>query len=185
MTYNAAIPNANDLISNSQSQLKDNFTQLNTQFAVDHNAFNTGSGNGNGHHKQVFFDNAPTAPTVSGTQSAVYPHLVSAAQELFFKNAVGAVQLTGPSSAATSGYATLPGGFVIQWGFAANQASGATISFPSSTAFTTACYNVQLTAGRASTTVHSLYVGTGTITQTGFGIKCDVNQDVYFFAIGK
>ena len=124
-TYNPSIPMATDLISNSQSQILANFGQLNTQFGVDHIPFNTGSGNGDGTHKKITFDNAPTEPTPTGTISNVFPLLVGSNQELFFKNASteysssGKVQLTGPSSIGSttnsSGYVTLPGGLLLQW----------------------------------------------------------------------
>jgi hypothetical protein len=124
MTYNPNIPQATDLISNSQSQILANFNQLNVQFGVDHQAFNTGSGNGDGTHKQITFDNAPTEPTPSGTISNIFPLLVGSNQELFFKNAsteyngTGKIQLTGASSFPMSGncYVTLPGGVIQQWG---------------------------------------------------------------------
>ncbi len=51
--YTPGIPNATDLISSSQQPIKDNFGQLNTQFGVEHSAFNTGSANGTGLHKQA------------------------------------------------------------------------------------------------------------------------------------
>jgi hypothetical protein len=107
-TYNPSIPQPTDLISNSQAQLLANFGQLNTQFAVDHVAFNTGSGNGDGHHKQITFDNAPTEPTPAGTVSNVFPLLVGSNQELFFKNAsseystTGKIQITGPCSVGST-----------------------------------------------------------------------------------
>jgi hypothetical protein len=46
MVYLPGIPNATDIPSNSQPQIKENFTQLNTQFSVEHVAFNAASGNG-------------------------------------------------------------------------------------------------------------------------------------------
>ena len=55
MTYNPNIPLSTDLISTSQSEIKDNFTQLNDQFKIDHTAFYVAatSANGDGFHKQV------------------------------------------------------------------------------------------------------------------------------------
>lgn len=73
MAYNAGIPLATDLISNSQAQILDNFNQLNVQFGEDHTAFNTGSGNGDGFHKKITF-NVPlgSSPTPTGTASSLY-----------------------------------------------------------------------------------------------------------------
>jgi len=38
MSYNASIPQATDLISQSQSQIQTNFSQANTAFGIDHTA---------------------------------------------------------------------------------------------------------------------------------------------------
>lgn len=69
--YNPLIPLATDRLSTSQGQLKTNFTQLDTQFGVDHSNFNTGSGNGTGFHKQVTLP-APIAATASGTIGIIH-----------------------------------------------------------------------------------------------------------------
>lgn len=172
MTFNPSIPQSTDLISVSQGQLLTNFTQLNTQFAVDHNAFNTASANGNGHHKKISFDNAiaPSAPT--GTQSVLYPSLVNGSQELVFRNATTTTILTGPTTIAANGSVTVGGGITIKWGTFA-VLTGTPVSFAS--AFLTNCFSVNVTlvgsgeigiAGAPTTTtftpVHStLGVATG------------------------
>lgn len=181
MTYNASIPQSTDLISNSQPQILANFGQLNTQFAVDHVAFNTGSGNGNGHHKQVFFDNAPSAPTVSGTQSAVYPGLVSAVQQLFFKNAAGATQLTGTTVGSGSGYTFLPGGIILKWG--SSGTTGSSVAFP--VAFPNNCWSMIVTGTSTLYTggfvVSALSASNYTVSRTsGSGAT-----GYYYIAIGN
>lgn len=136
MTYNPNIPQATDLISNSQAQILANFGQLNTQFGVDHQAFNTGSGNGDGTHKKITFDNAPTEPTPAGTVSNIFPLLVGSNQELFFKNAsteyngTGKVQLTGPLLATNAGYVTVQGGLIIQWALVQITVSTGLFTYP-------------------------------------------------------
>ncbi len=86
-TYNPSIPLSTDLISDSQSEILGNFGQLNTQFGIDHIAFNTGSGNGTGFHKQVTFT-APLGsdPTPSSTQGILYTKTAASSSktELFF-----------------------------------------------------------------------------------------------------
>lgn len=73
MTYQPGIPAGNDNLSQSQGDIQDNFNQLNVQFAIDHTAFNTGSGNGDGLHKQIHFPlfTAPSVISGSGTQGGV------------------------------------------------------------------------------------------------------------------
>jgi len=67
MTYNPAIPQSADLISNSQGEILENFFQLNSQFGIDHSAYETGGSNGNGFHKQVTLPTS-TSPTATGIQ---------------------------------------------------------------------------------------------------------------------
>jgi len=107
MTYNPATPNSTDLVSATQQPIKDNFFQLNTQFAVDHNGFNVGGTNGNGHHKKITFDVALGADPVpaTATSSLIYPKsksntpnlpAVAAAIQPFFINNLGRpTQLSG------------------------------------------------------------------------------------------
>lgn len=87
-TYNSAIPQPTDLISNSQSQILGNFDQLNTQFAIDHTAFNTGSGNGDGFHKKVTLATKNTPGAQTDPSSAIYSAsgTASTVAELFYKN---------------------------------------------------------------------------------------------------
>jgi hypothetical protein len=155
MTYNAGIPLATDLISVSQGQLLANFQQLNTQFAVDHVAFNTGSGNGDGHHKQTTFNASvsPSAPT--GTQSVLYPQTVGGLIQLFFRNATTTTQLTGASSVvANPGYVFLPGGLIMKWGVGA--VTGSPVAF--SPVFPTAAFAM-------------IVVGTSTLYTGGFVVS--------------
>lgn len=72
MTYNANIPQGTDNISVSQAQLLGNFGQLNSQFGIDHTAFNTGSGNGDGFHKKVTLPGNVTPPTPGAGICTIY-----------------------------------------------------------------------------------------------------------------
>lgn len=149
MTYNAGIPNATDLISVSQGQIKTNFTQLNSQFGIDHVAFNTGSGNGNGFHKQVTIPTPLVSnPTLSGTYGEFYTKSVSGTTQGFFANASTVTQLTGASSISGSGYTTLPGGVLMQWG-SGSYSNGNSVPFPVN--FPTAVFALQVTINIAST----------------------------------
>lgn len=72
MTYNPSIPQGTDNISVSQAQILGNFGQLNSQFGIDHTAFNTGSGNGNGFHKKVtWLDQTSSLPGAPGATRIV------------------------------------------------------------------------------------------------------------------
>lgn len=86
MTYNASIPQGSDFLSTSQGQILDNFGQLNTQFAIDHTAFNTGSGNGNGFHKKVTLpDQTGSIPSSAADQVVVYGKTDSSISAPYYK----------------------------------------------------------------------------------------------------
>lgn len=59
MAYTLNIPQASDLISDSQVKIRDNFNQANTSFGIDHYAFADTTGN-NGFHNRV------TQPSIVG-----------------------------------------------------------------------------------------------------------------------
>jgi hypothetical protein len=69
MTFNAAIPQAGDLISQSQAQILTNFSQSNTAFGVDHTAFDVVSNQG--FHKQVTLI-APVAASATGAKGILH-----------------------------------------------------------------------------------------------------------------
>ncbi len=142
-TYNPVIPQPGDLISNSQADILGNFTQLNAQYGIDHVAFNTGSGNGSGFHKQVTI---PTPlgsdPTLTSNTGEFYTKQVSAVTFPFFANASTVWQLAGKKLAASNGYTTLPGGFLMQWGNYQITGSGTSTSVTFPIAFSTSIYAV-------------------------------------------
>lgn len=183
MSYNASIPQSADFISNSQGSILTNFTQLNTQYRSDHDGFNTGSGNGSGMHDQVTFLANQVAPSLTRNAvtgvSGLYCNTVGTASQLFFQNATTNLQLTGPSLQAGSGYVTLPGGLLLQWGMASIVGSTGIFTFP--VPFTTAVYSITLGAQQGVT----MWIPSGsllnvTIQRSGSGASgCNV------FAIGK
>lgn len=93
MSYHPNIPQANDDPSVSQGQLLDNFSKLNSDFAVNHVPFTSGANRG--FHTQVQFPTVlSTDPAVSGQQSVVYPKAAPVDPELFFRNVNNIFQLT-------------------------------------------------------------------------------------------
>lgn len=205
MTYNNAIPQPTDLISNSQSQILENFAQLDKQYGTsatssggagigDHVAF-SGSSN-NGYHIQVRFPSAPSAPTTTGTQSALYPvaNATTGQQELYFQNSSteyaggGTLQLTGPVSAtANNGSVYLPGGIIMKWGSGSFSGSqNPSVAF--SPAFPNACFNVQLSllnTMSASFTPQNVLITAP--TKNGFNARVGAagNSTWYWQAIGN
>lgn len=127
-SYNPAIPQGNENLSDSQDKILVNFGQLNTQFGVDHTAFNTGSGNGDGFHKKVTITPVQGSdPGNVGGRGVLYTKSVTRSgetfAELYYKSTSSpsatniVTQLTGvAASAATSGTTPLPGGLILKWG---------------------------------------------------------------------
>lgn len=196
--YNPNIPQPTDNISTSQGDLLNNFSQLNIQFSGDHTAFNTGMGNGDGRHKQVMFNSPPSIiPVPTGTESSVYPNIVSAQQELFFKNAISSTQITSgslpiwkggtiggtgavSSIIASPGKMDLPNGLQMRWGNASVNTTGTTINFVS--AFSTNCLSVTLTA----TSTQSRGSAVSNVSSASFRAYSENNgTTMYYFAIGN
>jgi hypothetical protein len=180
MVYNASIPNPTDLISNSQSALKENFSQLNTQFAIDHTAFDAISNNGF-HNKVTIPTVLALDPTVVAPAGVFYTKSVSGTTQAFFSNGTP-IQLTGaalPFSATANGYITLAGGIIMKWGIGSAGNSPVGNTFP--IAFPTACWSVTIApivgAGRE--------VGVSSVTASGFSAASTSLCSIYYIAIGN
>jgi hypothetical protein len=74
MAYNPNIPNATDYLDESQPQLKQNFQQLDTSFAIDHYAFSDIAGD-TGKHKVITTVSQGTSPTAHPTTAANEPKI--------------------------------------------------------------------------------------------------------------
>lgn len=73
MTYNPAIPQATDRISQSQSEILQNFFQLNNQYGTIGDHFEWTAASNNGKHKQATFpDRTATPPTTLPSECSVY-----------------------------------------------------------------------------------------------------------------
>lgn len=133
MTYTPNIPNAPDNISDSQSQIKTNFQQLNTIFGQDHYAFDDATASKRGFHKQITFP-APLAvdPPTSTSRGSFYTKAdvndtPNARPQLYYQNTNGANnvrQITNRfiNSTDNNGWLMLPNGttsnksIIIIWG---------------------------------------------------------------------
>lgn len=97
MTYNPAIPQANDIISQSQGQILTNFTVLDSNsvgFGVDHIQFSASADQGK-HKKSTYTRIA--APGSVATELVLYQKAAGASSDLFFQRdgVVAETQLTG------------------------------------------------------------------------------------------
>lgn len=139
MSYNPNIPQAADLISNSQSAILGNFTTIDpgtsltgVGFARNHVTMTDGT-NG-GLHSRVDYFQSVTDPVISGFVSSLYTKSVvqgglAAAPQLIF-NAGTPYEITGAVSATAQGFCYLPGGILLKWGSFSSAGGTNTFTFP-------------------------------------------------------
>lgn len=152
MAYNDT-PQPTQRLSTSQPLIRQNFTQLDASFAVDHYTYSDLTAN-NGRHKDIHqvarIGNAPNLAGASTIFSKSYtPDTTGGVADiqLFNISALGGVsQLTGNLS-LTDGWCWV-GGVLIQWGVVTLPGSG-TVTFKDRVVgaipFPTSCFNVNAT----------------------------------------
>ncbi len=149
MSYNASIPNSTDRPSDSASQIKANFTALNTIFGEEHITYNAASNNGE--HKKITFNDILAAdPNLSDPKASLYTKTIAGDSQLFFENfdVGGAVNVirqmtdlpvtTGVKHGGTEWSFLTPFGFRITMGLTAAFSGTSTDTFI--TPFTTVIY---------------------------------------------
>jgi len=128
MAYKANIPQPGDLLSQSQQDILNNFSQANTAFGTDHTPFdvNTNVGFHKPIHMLVSADPGGTAGTFTAYSKSYTPNYPGAtADTQMFGETAGAtiLQLSGTQNATnlisgknyTSGFAWV-GGILLVWG---------------------------------------------------------------------
>ncbi len=140
--YNPSIPAATDIPADSQGQIQSNFTKLNTDFQVDHTAFDASSNPGQ--HKKVTIQNVVGDPNLASPIASIYTKTINSLSELFFQNnttAADVVQLTGlelqspdftntGTAGGTGNWFDTPWGFRFSFGQADAFSANGTIIFP-------------------------------------------------------
>lgn len=171
--YNPNIPAASDFLSDSQLDIKNNFSWANTTMGVNHIDFATITNSGK--HKFVEMPNYtptvpdPVPPGLANFEGTLYTESDGSRSQLFYTNdATGKkYQLTtiqgitfaqplfgqftndyNPGSGAVGGnydggWTFLPGGLLFQYGQASNVANLSQTKFP--VPFPKAVFNIQLT----------------------------------------
>lgn len=205
--YDPTIPAANDILSQSQSDIQNNFSELNTIFDVDHLTWNSNPSGNRGFHRQITMpEGLAAAPTPITTQGIVYPLAdvldTNADVQMYYANASTVSQLTNAFlTNADPGVICLPGGLFVMWG-RQNTFSGSgvqPITFPvianyaysggQTQGFPNNLLNIQISMGRDDSTDKQLAIktGTGFPTKLGFSLiysSSSMNR-VYWFAIGN
>jgi len=120
MAYNNAIPQPNDRIKDSQSQILQNFSQIFTVFGLNHANFNTANA---GKHNIVSMPVQAVNPVTNATEVALYSKTgaVTGVPELAFRrNNSGLVVEMTAGLLAQTGWCYLPSGLLMKWGATAS-----------------------------------------------------------------
>jgi hypothetical protein len=147
MTYNPAIPQPGDFISQSQGQILTNFSQLDTVFAQDHIELDDSTAADRGKHKQVTLKELSAGPATTSTEIALYTKDVSGTTRLFYRvpSSGTEVQMTGAFTAAQNGHCLLSMGIKIVWGRDTIASGTGTKAVTFVSAFSAAPYSVVAT----------------------------------------
>jgi len=208
MTFNANIPNPGDFLSDSQGQLKTNFSALNTSFSKNHIPLTTVANNGR--HTFVEMVNTAGGQTTPPTTSArptplvanegtLYTLLGAKGSDLYYAAdntnrsykmtvvtddaaryaKLGA--LTGSASLQT-GWTFLGQGIIIQYGYFVPSANTNNISFPF--AFTAVPFSISLQPFNATSSFNQIVVSA--LSASGFtSVSTTSSQTrIYYIAIG-
>ncbi len=148
--YTPGIPVSGASIpAQDRSLISDNFTQLNTQFSIDHVALT--SAMNNGYHTNVHYLQQPSDAAAVASANVVYTKLANSVNELFMRRALGdgssIIQMTsgntkfvpgplaiGGTISINSGETFLPGGFQIKFGRIQIPGSTGTVNYTTNAA---------------------------------------------------
>jgi len=119
MAYNPNIPQAGDIISQSQAQILQNFQEINTLIGVNHIDFSDPTNEGK--HKFVTMPEQGSDPVTGATELALYAkHSIygQVTTELFIRDpSNGGVFDITSSFAGANGWTFLSSGLLMMWGF--------------------------------------------------------------------
>lgn len=175
--YYPNIPQATDVLADSQGEILTNFQSIGSWTNVDHYSFQTGT---DGEHKQVTIPTPQTAPVVTGSEGEITTQTVSSKSELFYTNATSNVQITNTSLTPSSGSGMLPGGLQIRSGSGSSNGSGVTNTF--SSAFPNACVAVTVTGTNPSQLSNSFHVSS--VGSSSFKCSSSLGEGILYIAIG-
>lgn len=170
MVYNPNIPAAGDALSVSQGQIQTNFSDANTYFAVNHEAFDAVSNNGK--HKAIVMTQQLN-PTVAATDAAVFTKAgtYNTNPQVFFRQgATNTIFNATEASLGTTGWAYLPCGLLIKWGQDSSNGTVQTVTYPTGATIPvfSSIYRVFLTLMGDSGATGSSVLITGSLTTTNF-----------------
>jgi hypothetical protein len=128
MAYNPNIPLATDVIKVSQSNIVQNFTQIQTLIDVNHGDFGTPN---EGQHLFVTLPNNNAVPLPADDSLNVYANNYAPTNqsELFVIRQDAVTWPITASSQTARGYTYLPSGLILQWGNATINSNAGAFTF--------------------------------------------------------
>lgn len=208
MVYNPNIPLPTDFLSDSQGDIKANFGAADTIMGIDHFQFSDGTSNKGKHkweHIVEVANYAAITPAPAASEDVVYAKSAtsegaSSETNLFMspdasgneyqltRTVTGKFSTFG-TTVSDKGWTFLPGGLLLQYGFATSNTSSpnGTVTFP--VAFTSTPFSIQLNVLENSNSRRITHVNT--LTSTGFtcyiqdSSGSSVSNRFYWIAIGK
>ncbi|MGD8327647.1 MAG: hypothetical protein PVF65_12090 [Sphingomonadales bacterium] len=180
MSYQAGIPLGTDNPSDSATDFRNNFGQIDTVVAVNHVQFNDADA---GKHKFLQMPDQSSAPTTASNEGALYTKAVTGVTQLFFREENNGTerQMTGAFTAASSGELIIPGGLTLKWGTATTAGTTLTVTYPSP--FSTATYNVQITSLSAGAT--TIFSSSSYVAASFLCTSSNPNESFSWLAIGS
>lgn len=182
MAYNPNIPQATDVLSQSQQDLLNNFTSIGNTFDVNHVDFNAGADAGK--HIYVEFPAQPMSPPITfpAGEMVLYSFLsgVTSQNEIYVNKTNQATVVQIPLTASilsvasdpgnnVSGWTYLPSGILLMWGNGtANGNTNITFPVAATVPTFTNVMSVQLTTYANSTSDSNTFVRLSAFTNTGF-----------------
>jgi len=215
MVYNPNIPLPTDFLSDSQGDIKANFSAADTIMGIDHFQFSDGTSNKGKHkweHIVEVANYAAITPAPAASEDVVYAksatsELAGTETNLFMspdasgneyqltRTVTGKFSSFGTTS-SNKGWTFLPGGLLMQYGFVNGALTGGTtgtVTYP--VEFTTEVFSLQTTLAYTTTSpsstggVGNVTFDTTALATTGFGYKVITNSGAYtrfyWVAIGK
>lgn len=193
INFTTGIPAQNNNPSKDQPDMLQNNDNIPVFVGIDHYGFNV-STNNSGTHKKVTLSNLAMGPGFTGGDGVLYAGLFNGDSWPVWQNTTGSTILaSSATNASANGYASLPGGLLVQWGQSAGSGlSSVPVSF--NTNFTSAgvntpAYSVVVTASRAASSPGNSdsYIVQGSISASGFTIFNNGSHTFtgwYWIAIG-
>lgn len=165
-------------LQNTQNPILQNFTNIDANFAVDHQAYN--SGPSSGFHNKLTMPQQSSVPAGIASTNLIYSALsaLSSVNELFInKNNGGAIPLTAALK-ALPGYTYLPSGIILKWGQSSPVAGVVTFPVAGNIPVFASCFAVLTTPTTPvlGASVQAITPTTFTVSGTGFSM--------YWLAIG-